>query len=202
MKIICVGRNYADHAKELNNPIPKNPILFMKPGSAILNNNKAFYYPEFSNDIQYEAEVILKITKNGRHVLEEFANGYYDSIGIGIDITARDIQAELKKKGHPWEIAKAFDNSAVIGDFINKSELDIEKINFQLKKNGEIVQNGYTKDMIFDFDNLICYISKFFKLQVGDMIFTGTPAGVGTMNIGDTFEGFINGNKLLNCEVR
>lgn len=202
MKIVCIGRNYVDHAKELDNPIPEHPLIFMKPSSALLKNNKAFYYPEFSKDIHFEAEIVLKMVKNGRHVQREFAKSYYEEVGIGIDFTARDIQSKLKANGHPWEIAKAFDHSAVIGQFIPISNLDRSNINFQLKKNGEIVQNGFTKDMIFDFEHIICYISKFIKLQVGDMIFTGTPAGVGPVKIGDTLEGFINEEQLLYCEIR
>ena len=202
MKIICVGRNYIDHAKELGNTIPKNPLLFMKPGTALLVNDKAFYYPEFSSDIHYELEIVLKITKNGRHVQPEFAEEYYTTIGLGIDMTARDIQSELKSKGHPWEIAKAFDHSAVIGKFINKQDLNIYETEFRLLKNGDLAQIGNTKDMIFDFNHLICYISKYFKLQVGDMIFTGTPAGVGAIKIGDLLEGFIGDKKLLHCEIR
>lgn len=203
MKIICVGRNYKDHAKELNNPIPKKPMLFLKPGTALLVNNKPFYYPSFSKQIHYEVEILLKIVKNGKHVQKEFAAGYYKQIGLGIDFTARDIQLELKSKGQPWEISKAFDNSAVVGAFINKELIKtIDNINFKLYKNEKIVQEGHTKDMVFDFDTLICYISKFFKLQVGDIIFTGTPAGVGPIKIGDTLVGYIEEKKSFSCEIR
>lgn len=201
MKIICVGRNYRDHAKELNNPVPEKPLIFLKPGTALLVNNKAFYYPEFSKDIHFEAEIILKIVKNGRHVQPEFADAYFNKIGVGIDFTARDIQSELKSKGHPWEIAKSFDHSAVVGLFTYKDPY-LDNIPFRLMKNKELVQEGNTKDMIFNFNTLICYISQYFKLQVGDLIFTGTPAGVGPVQIGDLLEGYIGEEKLLHCEIR
>ena len=199
MKIICIGRNYVDHAKELNNPVPKNPLVFMKPPSALLVNNKPFYIPDFTNDVHYEGEIVLKIGKNGRHVQPEFAKGYYREIAFGIDFTARDIQAKCKEKGHPWEIAKGFDGSGPISEFIPLPDGDIL---FQLKKNGEVVQDGNTKDMIFSFDDIICYVSKFFKLQMGDLIFTGTPAGVGPVAIGDELEGWINGQHLLSCAIK
>ena len=203
MKIICVGRNYINHALELKNPIPDEPLIFLKPATAMLVNNKAFYYPEFSKDIHYEVEILLKIVKNGRYVQPEFADDYYQQIGLGIDFTARDLQSQLKAKGHPWEIAKGFDNSAVVSSFVEKNSLpDVHNIHFQLYKNKQLVQDGYTKDMIFDFNTLICYISKFFKLQVGDIIFTGTPAGVGPVKIGDKLEGLIEGEKAFICEIR
>lgn len=202
MKIICIGRNYSDHAKELNNPVPSKPLVFMKPPSALLLEGKPFYFPEFSKDIHYELEVVLKICKNGRHVQPEFASGYYEEIGLGIDFTARDLQDECKAKGHPWEIAKGFDHSAVIGDFVPKDTLDTESIKFDLLKNGEKVQAGDTKDLIFNFDYLIQYVSKYFKLQMGDLIFTGTPAGVGPVNIGDVLEGYLGSEKKLHCEIR
>lgn len=206
MKIICIGRNYIDHAKELNNPVPKKPLVFMKPPSALLVNNKPFYYPEFSNDIHYEVEVVLKIGKNGRHVQSEFAKDYYPEIGLGIDFTARDLQSQLKAKGHPWEIAKGFDFSAVLSSFIKIDEVNRSAIEFQLEKNREVVQDGNTKDLIFSFDNLIVYLSKFFKLQMGDLIYTGTPAGVGSVAIGDRLEGFlstkIERKSMFQCEIR
>ena len=203
MKIICVGRNYSDHAKELNNAVPTKPLLFMKPSTALLPDGKPFYHPDFSDNIHHEIELVVKIKKNGKSINPKFANDYYDEIGLGIDFTARDLQDELKDKGQPWEIAKAFDNSAAIGEFINVSELDIIKgITFRMTKNGEDVQIGNSKDMIFDINFLITYISKFFTLQVGDLIYTGTPAGVGKINIGDKFEGFIGEKKLLGCEVK
>lgn len=203
MKIICIGRNYRDHAKELNNPIPTKPLIFMKPPSALLVKNKPMYIPDFTNNLHFEAEIVLKICKNGKHVQPAFAKKYYKEIAFGIDFTARDVQAQCKEKGHPWEIAKAFDNSAALSEFI-----PIEKVNpttgikFQMKKNGEVVQDGNTKDLIFDFDYLITYISKFFKLQMGDFIYTGTPAGVGPVQIGDHLEGFIEGEKLMDCQIR
>ncbi len=207
MKIICIGRNYAEHAKELNNPIPENPVVFMKPPSAMLVNGKPFYYPDFTKDLHYECEVVLKICKNGRHIQPEFAAEYYDQVGLGIDFTARDVQDQLKKKGHPWEIAKGFDGSAVMGSFLPLSDLpDRAAIEFQLKKNGDVVQHGNTRDMLNSFEAIIVYVSKYFKLQVGDYIFTGTPAGVGPVQIGDKLEGFLavkEGMKqLLWCEIK
>jgi len=202
MKIICIGRNYSDHAKELNNPVPVKPLVFMKPDTAILRKGRPFYYPEFSKEIHYEAEVVLKVCKNGRHVEEQFAHKYYSEITLGLDMTARDLQSELKKKGHPWEIAKAFDSSAVIGEFIPMEGFDPKAITFHLNKNGEAVQNGNTKDLIFPFAHLISYVSKYFKLHIGDLIFTGTPAGVGPITIGDKYQGFIGDQQVLKCEIR
>lgn len=208
MKIICIGRNYADHAKELSNPVPEDPLVFMKPPSALLINEKPFYIPEFTQDVHYELEVVLKICKNGRHVQPEFASGYYQEVSLGIDFTARDVQSDLKRKGHPWEIAKGFDHSAVLGQWVPlKDVLQQGNIEFRMEKNGETVQHGNTRDLIFSFDYLIEYVSKYFKLQMGDLIFTGTPAGVGPVQIGDLLEGFIHKNdgsieRLLRCEVR
>ncbi len=202
MKIICIGRNYAEHAKELNNPVPKKPVVFMKPASALLVNDKPFYYPEFTKDLHYEAEIVLKVCRNGRHVQPEFASKYYEEIAVGIDFTARDLQRQCKEKGHPWEIAKGFDNSAVLGRFISIKNLDPAAIKFSLLKNDEVVQNGNTRDMIFSFEDIIVYVSKFFKLQQGDLIYTGTPAGVGPVQIGDKLEGFIENQHLLSCEVK
>jgi len=191
MKIICIGRNYIDHAKELNNPVPAKPLVFMKPPSALLVNDKPFYYPDFTKDLHHEIEVVLKICKNGRHVQTEFAPSYYQEVALGIDFTARDVQAECKKKGHPWEIAKGFDDSAVLSRFVPIEKVNRKAIEFELKKNGEVVQKGNTKDLIFSFDYLITYVSQYFKLQVGDLIFTGTPAGVGAVQIGDLLEGYL-----------
>lgn len=202
MKIICVGRNYTEHAKELNNPVPDTPLLFMKPSSALLERSKPFFYPAFSKDIHYEAEIVLKISGNIRSVEERFAHKYYQEITIGIDFTARDVQEVCKKKGHPWEIAKAFDGSAPVGKFINLEQVNREAIGFQLRKNGTVVQDGNTKDLIFSFDHLVSYISRFFTLHTGDLIFTGTPAGVGPVQIGDALEGFIEGEHLLSCRVK
>ena len=202
MKIICVGRNYVDHAKELNNPVPKKPLLFMKPDTAILNRGRAFYYPDFSEEIHDEAEVVLKICRNGRSIEPEFASKYYQEMTLGLDMTARDVQRKCKEKGHPWEIAKAFDHSAVIGTFISSADFEANNIPFSLTKNGETVQKANTKDLIFPFDYLISYISSYFKLHIGDLIFTGTPAGVGPVKIGDKLEGFIGDKQLLSCEIR
>ncbi len=203
MKIICIGRNYAAHAAELKNAVPKNPMIFMKPATALLLKNKPMYIPEFTNDLHYEAEIVLKIAKNGRHVQPEFASEYYTQIAFGIDFTARDLQSKLKEKGHPWEIAKGFDNSAGLSEFINISDLENkEHIHFHLDLNGKTVQKGTTEDLIFDFNTLIVYISKFFKLQQGDIIYTGTPAGVGPVKIGDKLEGYIEAKKMLGCEIK
>ncbi len=203
MKIICIGRNYADHAKELNNPVPTKPLVFMKPSSALLVNNKPLYYPEFTKDLHYEAEIVLRITRNGRYVQPEFAHKYYEEVAIGIDFTARDVQSQLKAKGHPWEIAKGFDGSAAISEFIPLSSLkNSEHIEFSLFQNEERVQLGNTKDLIFSFNYLITYVSQYFKLQVGDYIYTGTPQGVGPVKIGDKLEAYIEDRKLLWCEIR
>ena len=202
MKIICVGRNYVAHAEELNNEVPGEPIIFMKPPSALLVNQKPFYYPEFSRDIHYELELVIKICKNGRHVQPQFASRYYNEITLGIDFTARDVQSVLKSKGHPWEIAKGFDGSAVLGTFIPMQGMEKKDIAFRLERNGEIVQKGNSGLMIFDFDYLITYVSRFFKLQMGDLIYTGTPAGVGPISIGDKLEGYLGDRSLLKCAVR
>jgi 2-keto-4-pentenoate hydratase/2-oxohepta-3-ene-1,7-dioic acid hydratase in catechol pathway len=203
MKIICVGRNYADHAKELKNEVPSEPVIFMKPKNALLQNNHPFYYPEFTDNLHYECELVLRICKNGKHIQEKFADKYYDQIGIGIDFTARDLQDKQKAKGLPWEIAKAFDNSAVVGQFIPITpELDKKDINFCLYKNKQIVQQGNTKDLLFSFDFLIAYISKFFTLNIGDLVYTGTPAGVGPVEIGDKLEAFIENDSLLEFEIK
>ena len=203
MKIFCIGRNYADHAKELNNPVPAEPLIFMKPPTALLVANKPFYYPEFTQDLHYEGEIVLRVAKNGRSVQPEFAHRYYDAVAFGIDFTARDLQDQLKKKGHPWEIAKGFDRSAPLSRFIPLGELqNAQDIHFQLKKNGEVVQDGRTRDLLFPFDTLICHISRYFTLFNGDYIFTGTPAGVGPVQVGDVLEGWIEGQEMLRCAVR
>jgi len=206
MKIICIGRNYADHAKELNNPVPTDPVVFMKPPTALLLDGRPFYYPEFTSDLHYELELVVKIGKNGRHIQPEHAESYIEEIGLGIDFTARDIQDRCKKNGHPWEIAKAFDHSAVLGSFVSSKDLDLKSIDFELEKNKEIVQRGNSRDMIFSFSDIIVYVSKFFRLQMGDYIFTGTPAGVGSVKIGDFLEGFLYQKdvrqKMLFCEIK
>lgn len=204
MKIICIGRNYADHAAELKNPVPKQPLIFMKPDTALLRENRDFYYPEFSKDIHYEVEVVLKICKHGKHIDAKFASNYYKEIGLGIDFTARDIQAKCKEKGHPWEIAKAFDSSAVIGKFFPKDEVLNEEghLEFSLQKNGEPVQQGDTRQMLTGFDDLIVYISQYFMLKKGDLIYTGTPKGVGPIAIGDEYEGYIGEQKVFSFAVK
>ncbi len=202
MKIFCIGRNYAEHAKELNNAVPTSPIVFMKPPTALLLDNQPFFYPEFSKDIHYELEIVLKICKNGKHVQPEFATTYYDKIALGIDFTARDVQEKCKEKGHPWEIAKAFDQSAVLSSTVDLPQNYQEGISFHLLKNGIKVQDGNTKDLIFSFNQLICHISKYFTLQQGDLIYTGTPSGVGPVQKGDKLEGFLGELQLLSCEVK
>lgn len=202
MKIICVGRNYSEHAKELNNAVPTSPMLFMKPQTALLQDGKPFFHPNFSENIHYELEVVLKICKNGKHIESNFAHKYYDQVTLGIDFTARDLQDKLKEKGHPWEIAKAFDHSAVIGEWLPFENFNSENIDFQLFQNEKLVQDGHTNEMIFDFNTLVSYASKFFTLKQGDLIFTGTPAGVGKINIGDVLEGQLEGEKVLHCEVK
>jgi 2-keto-4-pentenoate hydratase/2-oxohepta-3-ene-1,7-dioic acid hydratase in catechol pathway len=201
MKIICIGRNYAEHAKEMNADLPTEPVFFMKPDTALLNG-EGFYLPDFTNDLHHEIELVLKICKVGKHVEEQFAHKYYSEIGLGIDFTARDIQTQCKQKGLPWEKAKAFDNSAPIGKFIEKEKLDLANIHFELKVNGETKQIGNSKDLIFSFDKVIAYVSKFVTLKVGDLIYTGTPEGVGQVKIGDKLEGFINGESFLKLNVK
>ena len=203
MKIICIGRNYIDHAKELNNPVPEKPVFFMKPDTALLLKHNPFFYPGFSKDVHYETELVIKIDRNGRHIEEKFAHKYYSEIGIGIDFTARDLQAEAKKKGLPWEIAKAFDQSAPLGRFLPKEQFtSMDNITFSLKINRELRQSGNSKDMIFTFDQIIAYVSQFITLRTGDMIFTGTPKGVGPTKIDDHFEAFIEKEKLLEFNVK
>jgi 2-keto-4-pentenoate hydratase/2-oxohepta-3-ene-1,7-dioic acid hydratase in catechol pathway len=201
MKIVCIGRNYADHAKEMKAELPKEPVFFMKPDTALLKDPD-FYMPEFTNDLHHEIELVLKICKAGKHIEPQFAHKYYDEIGLGIDFTARDIQAKCKEKSLPWEKAKAFDNSAPIGKFISVKNLNLSDINFELKVNGESRQTGDVKDMIFSFDQLISYISKFVSLKVGDLIFTGTPEGVAAVKQGDKLEGFLNGEPFLLLNIK
>ena len=203
MKIICVGRNYADHAKELGNDIPDEPVIFMKPKSALLQSHTPFYYPEFTNELHYECELVLRVCKNGKYIQERHASNYYNGITVGIDFTARDIQDELKKKGLPWEKAKAFDNSAALGKFIDITpDFNPKNINFCLYKNKELVQQGNSGQMIFPFDSIVEHISNYFSLNIGDLIFTGTPAGVGECVVGDELEAFIEEQKLLSLEVK
>ena len=203
MKIICVGRNYTDHIKELENNKPKDPVLFLKPDSSIILNNKPFFIPDFSKNIHYELELIIKISRLGKHIQEKFSHKYYDFIGLGIDFTARDLQSDLKNKGLPWEKSKAFDGSCFISKWINKSEFnDVNNLNFNLNKNGKTVQKTNSKLMLWKIDELISYISTFFTLKIGDVIFTGTPAGVGNVSIGDNLEGFIEDNKIFNLNIK
>lgn len=203
MKIICIGRNYNDHIKELNNEKPDEPVIFMKPDSAFLRKNQPFYIPSFTNDVHHEVELVVKIDKVGKNISRKFANRYYSTIGLGIDFTARDVQNKLKAKGLPWEISKAFDQSAVIGqEFIPIAELNKESIDFHLKVNGETRQQGNSADMIFNFDELVEHVSKYFMLKLGDLIYTGTPAGVGSVKINDRLEGFIGEKKIFDFLVK
>lgn len=202
MKIICVGRNYADHAKELKNDVPQEPVIFLKPDTALLKDGKPFYLPDHLGEIHHELELVLRICKNGKHISEKFASDYYDQIGLGIDFTARELQSTLKSKGLPWELAKAFDHSAVLGDLRPKTAYQLDNIRLQLNINGEIRQQGHTADMLFGFNKLISFISRYFSLRQGDLIYTGTPAGVGPVKIGDRLEGLLNDERLLAFEVK
>ena len=203
MKILCIGRNYADHISELNNERPSEPVIFLKPDTAILKDNEPFYHPDFSNDIHYEVEIVLKINKVGKNIEAKFAHKYYDEIGIGIDFTARDLQTKLKEKGLPWEKAKAFDGSAPISGFIKKTNFgDLGNLKFHLEINGDSRQNGNTNMMLWNFDEIIAEISKYFTLKTGDLIFTGTPAGVGKVYIGDKLTAFIEDDELLAFEIK
>lgn len=203
MKIICIGRNYAEHAKEMNSPVPTEPVFFLKPDTALIKDNQPFYYPDFSKDIHHEMEIVLKISRPGKHIAEEFAHKYFEEIGIGIDFTARDLQAKCKEKGLPWEKAKAFDGSAPVGNFISKKEFkDLNNISFHLDISGKQVQKGNTSDLIFSFDKVISYISSFITLKTGDLIFTGTPEGVGPVKIGDKLSCYIEEKKMLEFEVK
>ena len=203
MKILAIGRNYENHAKELNNPVPEEPVVFSMPDSALLKNNNDFYYPDFSKDIHHEVEVVVKICRVGKNIPLEFAHRYYDEIGLGIDFTARDIQAECKKKGLPWEKAKAFDGAAPISKFISKDKFrDVNQLNFHLDINGNRVQTGNTSNMIFSIDYLISYLSQYFTLKIGDLIYTGTPEGVGPVKIGDHLIAELEGEKMMDFNIR
>lgn len=203
MKIIAIGRNYAEHAKELNNPIPDKPVIFLKPDTALLKDNKPFYIPDFSSDIHYELEVVLKICKEGKHISEKFANKYYEEIGLGIDFTARDIQTAHKAKGLPWELAKAFDHSAAVSNFIPKTDIEnLYNLSFELKINEETRQNGNTKNILFSFEKIIAFVSQYITLKKGDLIFTGTPEGVGQVKQGDKLEAWLQGRQLLNFDIK
>ena len=202
MKIIAIGRNYTEHIKELNNERPDEPVIFMKPDTAVLRKDQPFFYPDFSKDIHFEVELLLKINKEGKFIQEKFAHKYYDEIGIGIDFTARDLQAKLKEKGLPWEKAKGFNGSAPISEFVNKEGFEMSDINFSLTQNGELKQAGNSSLMLYTFDQIIAYVSQFFTLKKGDIIFTGTPKGVGPIAIGDTLEAFIEEKKMLSIEIK
>jgi acylpyruvate hydrolase len=203
MKIIAIGRNYAAHAKELNNEVPTKPVIFLKPDTAVLKDNKPFYIPDFSNDVHFELEVVLKICKEGKHIAEKFAANYYDEIGLGIDFTARDIQSQLKEKGLPWELAKAFDNSAAISNFLPKTNFtDLYDLGFELKINNETRQNGHTSNLLFSFEKIIAFVSQYITLKKGDLIFTGTPEGVGQIKQGDRLAAWLAGEQLLNFNIK
>ena len=202
MKIICVGRNYVEHIKELNNEAPKEPVLFLKPDTAILLKKQPFFIPEFSNEVHHEVEILVKINRIGKHIDRKFAHKYYDEIGLGIDFTARDLQSKLKEKGLPWEKAKAFDGAAVVGSFLSKSDFkDINDINFRLEKNDEVQQRGNTSSMLWKIDTLIEYISKYFTLKIGDIIFTGTPSGVAKVDSNDILKGFIEEKEVFSIKM-
>lgn len=202
MKIICIGRNYAEHAKELGNEVPENPVIFMKPDTAILKKGTDFYIPEFSDDVHYELEVVLKMSKGGKYIQEENAAGYFNEIGLGIDFTARDLQSSLKAKGLPWELAKGFDGSAVLSEFFSKENYDLSKLQFSLNKNSAKVQDGDTSLMIFSAEKIIAFVSQYFTLKAGDLIFTGTPAGVGKVVENDILEGFLEDIKVLHVRIQ
>ncbi|CAA0151576.1 fumarylacetoacetate hydrolase family protein [Tenacibaculum maritimum] len=202
MKIICIGRNYAKHIEELSNEKPAHPVVFLKPDSAILPKKMPFFIPPFSNDVHHEVEVLVKINRVGKHIAPKFAHKYYDEIGLGIDFTARDVQSHCKEKGLPWEKAKAFDGSAVIGEFYPKSAFDLENIPFQLLKNDKVVQDGNTKTMLWKIEELISYVSEYFTLKKGDVIFTGTPAGVGKVQENDVLCGILSGKEAFQIKIK
>jgi len=202
MKIICIGRNYAAHAAELGNEIQKDPVIFMKPDSAIFRQRDAFYIPDWTNEVHYELEVVIRINRLGKNIEPKFASKYYSDFTVGIDFTARDVQVELKSKGLPWEKAKGFDQSAVLGEFLPTSDYDLTNLNFQLKKNGELVQDGNTSLMLHPIAQIIEHTSQYFTLKIGDIIFTGTPEGVGPVAGGDVLEGYVEGKKVLHVKVK
>ncbi|MFK7923042.1 MAG: fumarylacetoacetate hydrolase family protein [Bacteroidia bacterium] len=203
MKIICVGRNYVEHAKELNNPVPSEPLIFFKPDTAVLRSNKDFYYPEFTKDLHFECEMVLRISREGKFIQPEHVPSYIDGVGLGIDLTARDIQSKAKEKGWPWTLAKGFNDAAPTSDFIDPERFpDLHNLRFQCKINGELRQDGFTGDMIFRVPQLISYITKFITIKKGDLIFTGTPKGVGPLSVGDHIEGWLEDEKLLDFHVK
>jgi 2-keto-4-pentenoate hydratase/2-oxohepta-3-ene-1,7-dioic acid hydratase in catechol pathway len=203
MKIFCIGRNYSEHAKELGNAVPEDPVVFTKPDTALLKNGEPFYLPDFSSDVHHEVELVIKINKVGKNIQEKFARNYFSEIGMGIDFTARDVQAKLKAKGLPWDLAKGFDGAAPLGNFIDVSQREsLQNISFGLEKNKVWVQQGNSHDMIFSFEKIIAFVSSYFTLKVGDLIYTGTPAGVGPVAIGDTLEAYLENELALTCEVK
>lgn len=202
MKIICIGRNYAEHAKELNNAVPTAPVIFLKPDTALIRKGEPFFHPDFSNNIHYETEIVFRITKIGRHIKHNFSTRYFTEYTVGLDFTARDLQDNQKSKGLPWEISKAFDQSAAVGEWLPVKDVDVHNIKFSLKINGNLVQEGNTADMIFPIEKIIEYSSQFFTLKIGDLFFTGTPVGVGKINIGDHLEGFIGEQKVLDLKIK
>lgn len=203
MKIICIGRNYAEHARELKSTVPSEPVFFCKPDTALLIRNRPFFIPDFTQELHYEVEIVVKINKLGKNISEKFAHTYYEEIGVGIDFTARDLQRNCIEKGLPWEMCKGFDYSAVINKFLKKEELgDLQNIDFRLEQNGKVVQQGNSRDMIFSIDKLISYVSKFMTLKTGDYLFTGTPVGIGTVAINDKLEAFLGEQSLLKCTVK
>jgi acylpyruvate hydrolase len=203
MKIIAIGRNYAEHAKELNNPVPGVPVIFMKPETALLKDNKPFYHPDFSEDIHHEIEIVIKISKEGKHISEQFSQNYFEEVALGVDFTARDIQSRHKEKGLPWELAKAFDSSAPVSAFVPKAQFaDLKNINFKLDVNGEARQVGNTSNMLFSFEYIIAFVSKYITLKKGDLIFTGTPQGVAKVNVGDRLKGYLEDEKMLDFYVK
>ena len=203
MKIICIGRNYTDHIEELANERPEDPVVFLKPDTSLVLKNQPFFIPPFSNDVHYEVEILVRINRIGKHIQQKFAHKYYDAIGLGIDFTARDLQAKLKSKGLPWEKAKAFDGAAVVGDWVNKSELPhVDELQFEMTKNGTVVQQSSSALMLWKVDELIAYVSQFFTLKIGDIIFTGTPAGVGPVAENDVLEGSLEGRQLFSIKVK
>lgn len=203
MKIICIGKNYANHAKEMHSKVPKSPLFFMKPDTALLPKKNPFYYPDFTKELHHEIELVIRIDKVGKNITKEFASTYYSSVGLGIDFTARDLQQQCKEKGHPWEIAKAFEHSAPMGEkFIPLTNQSVQNLDFRLDINEKTVQKGNSKDMIFSVDEIIAYVSQFMTLKIGDFIFTGTPEGVGEVKIGDHLKGYLNDEKLLDLKIK
>ncbi len=203
MKLICIGRNYSEHISELNNEHPEQPVIFLKPDTAILLKKQPFFIPDFSQNVQHEVEVLVKIKRVGKYIDTKFAHKYYDEIGLGIDFTARDLQTQLKEKGLPWECAKAFDGSAVVGNWLPKSNFqDLNNLNFSLEKNGQIVQSGNTQNMLWKIDEIIAYVSQYFTLKIGDIIFTGTPAGVSKVDTNDKLKGFLENNELFSITIK